>query len=73
MRIVIAQFETNYCDNDLIAVISTYDIFRQLVTGKVLDVLVSCIDDFGELLALNHLLKDVHSDTVCNEVHKRQG
>lgn len=69
MRIVIAQFEAIYCDNDLIAAISTYDIFRQLVTGKVLDVLVSCVDDFGKLLAFNHLFKDVHSDAVCNKLH----
>jgi hypothetical protein len=42
----------------------TYDVFGQFVAGKVLDVLVRGVDDFGELLALDHLLEDVHGDAV---------
>lgn len=34
------------------------------MAGQIFDVLVCCVDDFGELLAFNHLLKHVHGDTI---------
>lgn len=42
----------------------TYDIFRQFVSWQVLDVLVSRVDDFSQLLAVDHLFKHVHCDTI---------
>jgi hypothetical protein len=34
------------------------------VSGQVLDVLVRLVDDLGQLLAVNHLLVDVHRHSL---------
>ena len=46
----------------------THDVRRELVAGQVLDVLVLLVDDLRELLAVDHLLVDVHRDLLLEFV-----
>lgn len=44
---------------------NTNHVRWQLVSGQVFHVLVLLIDDFGQLLALDHLLVHVHGNAVA--------
>lgn len=45
----------------------TYDVLGQFVAWQIFHVLVCGVDDFGQFLALDHFLKHVHRDTICND------
>lgn len=50
----------------------TYHIRRQLLAGQVFDILVRFVDDFRQLLAVDHLLVHVHRYAIL-EVRQRLG